>query len=137
MKEITEKLRSLEQNISEEKGSFLLFALFLREDAPDRWDLLVAAPWIPKNKNTALKYFSNKLVQTLSQKELLKLSRIAIIEPDEPALSAIQQAMHVEHGLAEIKDSNFFGLQIKHAYIITSRRQPDDIQPSASHSRRG
>jgi len=132
MKEITEKLRTLEQNISEEKGSFLLFALFLREDAPDRWDLLVAAPWIPKSKNTALKYFSNKLIQTLSQKELLKLSRIAIIGPDEPALSAIQQAMHVEHGLAEIKDSNFFGLQIKHAYIITSRRQPDDIQPTAT-----
>lgn len=131
MKEITEKLRSLEQNISEEKGGFLLFALFLREDAPDRWDLLVSAPWIPKSKNTALKYFSNKLVQSLNQKELLKLSRIAIIESDDPALSAIQQAMHVEHGLAEIKDSIFFGLQIKHAYIITSRRQPDDIQPNA------
>ena len=135
MKEITETLRSLEQNISEEKGGFLLFALFLREDAPDRWDLLVAAPWIPKNKNTALKYFSNKLVQTLSQKEHLKMSRISIIKPDDPSLSAIQQAMHVEHGLAEIKDSNFFGQQIKHAYIITSLRQPEDIQPSAAGGR--
>ncbi len=132
MKEITEKLKSLEQNISKEKGDFLLFALFLREDAPDRWDLLVAAPWIPKSKKTALRYFSNKLVQTLSQKELLKLSRIAIIETDDPALSAIQQAMHIEHSLAEIKDSNFFGLQIKHAYIITSRRQPDEIQTIAA-----
>lgn len=125
MKEITEKLMALEQSIAAEKGSFLLFALFLREDAPDRWDLLVAAPWIPKNKNTALKYFSDKLIRTLSQKELLKLSRIAIIEPDEPALAAIQQAMHVEHSIAEIKDSNFFGMQIKHAYIITSRRQTE------------
>lgn len=125
MTEITEKLRTLEQSIAAEKGNFLLFALFLREDAPDRWDLLVAAPWIPKNKNTALKYFSDKLIRTLSQKELLKLSRIAIIEPDEPALAAIQQAMHVEHSIAEIKDSNFFGMQIKHAYIITSRRQTE------------
>ena len=125
MKEITEKLKELEQKIAAEKGSFLLFALFLREDAPDRWDLLVAAPWIPKNKNTALKYFSDKLIRTLSQKELLKLSRIAIIDPDEPALAAIQQAMHVEHSIAEIKDSNFFGMQIKHAYIITSRRQTE------------
>jgi len=125
MKEITEKLRTLEQSIAAEKGNFLLFALFLREDAPDRWDLLVAAHWIPKNKNTALKYFSDKLIRTLSQKELLKLSRIAIIEPDEPALAAIQQAMHVEHSIAEIKDSNFFGMQIKHAYIITSRRQAE------------
>jgi len=123
MKEIVEKLKLLEQNIAAEKGSFLLFALFLREDAPDRWDLLVAAPWIPKNKNTALKYFSDKLIRSLSQKELLKLSRIAIIESDAPALAAMQQAMLIEHGLAEINDSNFFGLQIKHAYIITSRRE--------------
>lgn len=125
MIEITEKLRALEQNIAAEKGSFLLFALFLREDSPDRWDLLVAAPWIQKNKNAALKFFSDKLIRTLSQKELLKLSRITIIGPDEPALSALQQAMHIEHGLSEIKDSNFFGLQIKHAYIITSRRQSE------------
>jgi hypothetical protein len=30
--------------------------------------------------------------------------------------------MHVEHGLAEISDSNFFGLAIKHAYLITSKQ---------------
>ena len=71
---------------------------------------------IPKNKNTALKYFSDKLIRTLSQKELLKLSKIAIIEPDEPALAAIQQAMHVEHSIAEIKDSNFFGMQ--HLFVM-------------------
>lgn len=123
MREIAEKLRNLEQNIAVEKGRFLLFALFLREDAPDRWDLLVSAPWIPKNKNAALKYFSDKLIRTLDQKELLKLSRIAIIEAAEPALAALQQAIHTEHSIAEIKDSDFFGLQIKHAYIITSRRE--------------
>ena len=66
-----------------------------------------------------------------SQKELLKLSRIAIIESHEPALAALQQAIQTEHGIAEIKDSNFFGLQIKHAYIITSRRESvDEVQPS-------
>lgn len=123
MRELAEKLRNLEQNIAVEKGKFLLFALFLREDAPDRWDLLVSALWIPKNKNAALKYFSDKLIRTLSQKELLKLSRIAIIEADEPALAALQQAIHTEHSIAEIKDSDFFGLQIKHAYIITSQKE--------------
>jgi hypothetical protein len=121
MKEIAEKLAGLEQNIAEDKGKFLLFALFLREDAPDRWDLLVSAPWISKNKNEALKFFSDKLTQTLNHKDLLKLSRIAIIEADEPALAALQQEVYVEHGLAEVKDTNFLGLQIKHAYIITSR----------------
>jgi hypothetical protein len=61
-----------------------------------------------------LKYFSDKLVRTLNQKELLKLSRIVIIEPDDPSLSAIQEAMHVEHGLVEIKDRYCFLCQAKH-----------------------
>ena len=36
--ELTEKFAELESHIAEEKGPFALFALFLREDVPDRWD---------------------------------------------------------------------------------------------------
>jgi hypothetical protein len=44
------------------------------------------------------------------------------IEEDNPALDALLRVINVEHGMAEIQDSNFFGLQIKHAYLITSHR---------------
>jgi hypothetical protein len=37
-------------------------------------------------------------------------------------LDALHKAMQTEHGMTEIQDSNFFGLQIKHAYLITSKR---------------
>lgn len=122
MKELAEKLRPVEQQIAEERGPFLLFALFLREDAPDLWDLLVSAPWIENNKGEALRYIVPKLQAVATRDELAKLSRVAIIEKNQPALAAIQSAFHVEHGLAEVQSSNFFGLQIKHAYIITARR---------------
>jgi len=39
--------------------------------------------------------------------------------------------MHVKHGLAEISDSNFFGLAIKHAYLITSQREVHNKANSA------
>lgn len=123
MKEFAEKLRTVEQQISAEKGPFLLFALFLREDAPDLWDLLVSAPWIEANKGDALRYIVPKLQAVATPEELSKLSRVAIIEKNQPSLAAIQSAFHIEHGLAEVQSSNFFGLQIKHAYIITSRRE--------------
>lgn len=125
MKKIAEKLKKVEQDISEEKGSLYLFALFLREDAPDLWDLIVSAPWITKNKQESLKYIAEKTKKSLKPDELLKLSRIVIIEEDNPALEALQKAIHVEHGMTEIQNSNFFGLQIKHAYLITSLRQDD------------
>ncbi len=123
MKEFAEKLLPVEQQISAEKGQFLLFALFLREDAPNLWDLLVSAPWIEADKGQALRYIVPKLQAVATREELAKLSRVAIIEKGQPALAAIQSAFHVEHGLAEVQSSNFFGLQIKHAYIITSRRE--------------
>jgi len=123
MKKIAEKLKEQEQEMANEKGPFDLFALFLREDAPGKWDLVVAADWIERNKQEALQYISNALKTKLSQSELVKLSRISIIDESNPALGALQSAMQVEHGIAEIKDSNFFGLQIKHAYLITSKRR--------------
>lgn len=48
------------------------------------------------------------------------LSRIIILDKDDAALKAIHQAMRVENGLGEISDNNFFGLTIKHAFVITS-----------------
>jgi hypothetical protein len=122
MKEIAEKLAQLEQEIAEGKGSFLLFALFLREDAPDLWDLLVSAPWITRNKERSIKYLADRAKEALKPDELLKLSRIVVIEQDNPALEALQRAISIEHGMTEIENSNFFGLQIKHAYLITSKR---------------
>ncbi|KPK72824.1 MAG: hypothetical protein AMJ79_15475 [Phycisphaerae bacterium SM23_30] len=122
MKEIVQKLKDKEIEIAKEKGPLYLFALFLREDAPDNWDLVVAAPWINKDKSDSLKFIASKIQETLDHKELVKLSRIVIIDDTNPALEALHKAIHVEHGTSEIHNSNFFGLPISHAYIITSQR---------------
>jgi len=128
MKTIVDKLIRAEQEMSEDKGPFVLFAFFLREDAPDLWDLMVSAPWITKDKSGSLKYVAKKVQGVLSAAELLMLSRIVIIEQDNPALEAMHRAILIEHGSAEILNSNFLGLQIKHAFIITSRR--DESPPA-------
>jgi hypothetical protein len=139
MKEFVDHLVKVERALAEKKGAVNLFALFLREDAPDKWDLLIAAPWAERNKPDTLKYIAQKLQKSLSKKELLKLSHIVIIDHDNPALDAFQKAFHVEHGSAEIQNSNLFGLQIKHAYLITSRRSGEPapnkaLQPTSPAS---
>jgi hypothetical protein len=123
MKEIIEKLIQIEKATSKEKGEYELFGLFLRENSSSKWDLLVSANWILNDKEKALKYLAEKLQNILSPQELLSISRIVIIEQNNPALPSLQQAIHVEHGTAEIRASNFFGLNIQHAYLITSRRR--------------
>lgn len=122
-KEIIEKFQQQEKIMARVKGPFDLFALFLREDAPNKWDLVVAAEWIEKSKESAIKYIADIMQKSLSREELLLLSRIAIIDERNPELQVLQKVIQIEHGSAEFKDSNFFGLQIKHMYLITSRRR--------------
>jgi len=121
MKELVNKFIELERKISKEKGDFALFALFLREDALDKWDLVVAAPWIESNRKTALPYITNQIQAKFKPEELTSLSRVVLVEQTNPALDAINRAVRIEHGAADVQDSNFFGLPIKHAYIITSQ----------------
>jgi len=131
MKEQVEKLRKVEKNLSESKGQFELFGLFLREDSPEKWDLLISADWARHNKKASINIIIEEIRKVLTDQELLMLSRLIILNKDDAALKAIHQAMRVEHGLAEISDSNFFGLAIKHAYLITSQREVHNKANSA------
>ena len=121
-----EHFKKLERDISQKRGAFVLFALFAREDLPDRWDLVVAAPWV-KSQQEGAEYFVQEIQKKLGSPVLNILSRIVFVQPTDPPVRAINTAMHVEHGQAEIRDSNFFGVPIKHAFIITSQ----SLAPSA------
>jgi hypothetical protein len=123
MKEETlEKLTALEREISDEKGDFSLFGLFLREEAQDedKWDLLVAAPWLDADKKQGLAYLAKEVQKRLEPDELLSISRIVVLERGNPTLEAIHRAVNVKHGKVEVRNNNFFGVQITQAYINTS-----------------
>jgi len=122
MKELVDKLRLLETEISQKKGEFSLFALLLREEAQNKWDLVASASWFWSDKKKTLDYLAKKLRSRLTSDELLMLSRIVLIEESEPMLQALHHAFQVRHTPIEVQNSNLFGLQIKHAYIITSKR---------------
>ena len=120
--ELTEKFRRLESGVAAEKGEFALFALFLREDVPDRWDLIVSAAWASSNEKSALDYLIARIKSDLGPEDLTNLSRIVFLDPQDSSVQALNKAFHVEHGVVEVRDSTFFGLPIKHAFIITSKR---------------
>ena len=122
MRELLGKFVELEQRLSQERGEFSLFALFLREDASDKWDLIAAAQWIEADRKEALAYITTQIQQLFKAEELVRLSRVVLVDQSNPAVVALNQAVGCQHGQNEVRDSNFFGLQIKHAYIITSQR---------------
>jgi len=120
--DLTDSFARLEAQIAKEKGDFALFALFLREYVPDCWDLIISAPWVVADRKGALDFFVNRIQSQLGAPALTDLSRIVFVDPQDVAVQNLNRAIHVEHGAVEVKDSNFFGLPIKHAYIITSKR---------------
>jgi len=124
MKHLAEKLRRLEGVLSEEKGPFNLFALFLREDAPDVSDLVVAAKWIEEDSPAALADISRRVRDSLGAEEIIKISRVVVVDRTDPSLKAVASAMSLEHGIAEVANSTFFGLAICHAFIITANLNP-------------
>jgi hypothetical protein len=123
MREQAIKLQSVEKTLSDSKGPFELFALFFREDAPNKWDLLISSDWARNDKKAALNAIISEIQKNLTRQEQLMLSRLIILKKDDKAINALHSVMHVEHGMAEISDSNFNGLAIKHAYLITSKRE--------------
>jgi len=132
MRQLAEKLKNLERKIATAKGPFSLFALFLRENGQDKWDLVASAPWLEKDKKEGMSYLADELRSTLQPDELLSLSRIVLAESDDPGLEAVQRAVKAEHGLVEVTNCNFFSLEIKRAFIITSQRQVDPVVREAS-----
>jgi hypothetical protein len=131
MKELLDRFVELERRLSEEMGGFALFALFLREDASDKWDLIVAAPWIEVDRKRALSRITEAIQEAFSPEELTRLSRVVIVDLANPAVEAVNHAVSIQHGQAEIRDNNFFGLQIKHAYVISSHRMNIDEEVPA------
>ena len=124
-----EKFRRVMQDVSATRGEFVLFGLFLREEAPDKWDLVISAPWLEAEKLKALREFVEKATPIVGSQELLVLSRIVTLSPDDSNLDALLQAVQVDNGPLELWNPDFFGLDIKHAYILRAKRP---VKPAPS-----
>ena len=128
------KYIEVEKELSEKYGPFNLFALFLRENSPNKWDILVASDWVENDKQKSMRLIVKKLIEKLDTKELIDISKVAIIEESNPALASFQSAISIEHGVVEVRDRSFNGLPIKHAYVITSKRTDQREYASSSKS---
>lgn len=119
MKQIVQKLIQIEKESSQEMGDYTFFALFLRENAANRWDIVVASKWINENKSAALGYLTKKLQDALDITEIAKISHIAILDNDLFEVPEFLEDFAVQHGSARFKDEEFSGQQIERGYVIT------------------
>jgi hypothetical protein len=130
MQELLNKLRDSAGEIATEKGEFTLFALLQREDAVGgKWDLVVAAPWIGEGRLETLKYLAGRITPRLSLEELLSLSKMVTVFPNDEPVRRLIQAFPVipDQKPVEIRDWDYDGMPIARGYILTARPAPEAV----------
>ncbi len=116
------KFSQIRAEIITEKGDLTFFGLFLREGVEDRWDLLVSASWLDRDKAAGRRYLTRKLNARLSDREILELSRIVVIERTDPGLRKLLNDVTVDGGeIRELKNLRFAGQSLSRAIILEAK----------------
>jgi hypothetical protein len=118
---LLKKLASLELALSHERGEFELFGLFLREESQEKWDLIVAAPWLHSYDRASLQAIVGEMQKTLNPAELLEFSRVVVLDKGTPFLESLLKTFEIEHDLVEAKNLTLLGLSFRSVYIITAK----------------
>lgn len=126
MKILLEKTKAVVLSLEKVHGSILVFALFLRAEPFEQWDVVVSAPWLNPNDLSSYKIVNAELQVKLSPEELLQIARIVILDVKDPTVSFLQDTMSVTNGhFGEVTGEIFtekFGFTIKKAYLLRCQK---------------
>jgi hypothetical protein len=131
MKKLFPKLRALEQKIASEKGEITLYAIFLRDAGRDSWDLVVSGPWADPEKFETFEYLAQRLHDVFTLEERRHINAVLPLQEDNYIVKAILDEVSTEKGIAEIRDEDFDGFEVRKAYIFTVKRK-NEGQPVAA-----
>jgi hypothetical protein len=121
MSNIIDAAKEIELELSGERGPFTLFAVFEHEEIPNLWDIVVAAPWVEQDYEQALRLIAAEIKKRLPANELVRVSKIVILDPSDASVRALTSEHAVEHGRLEIDEASQYGLPVERGYLITAR----------------
>ena len=127
IRKLLPKLISIEKEISDDKGRFRLFGIFLREDQPNRaWDLVISADWLDASTLESRRVFIKEIQSRLEREEFLMFAISLLLEPHYPFVKEMNSEFNVEHGDLEFTDYDFDGMVFERMHIITSKGGSSD-----------
>lgn len=113
--------------MSTQNGSFWLFALLERAESPEKWDLIAVAPWLQEESRESLYDITEPIGKKLNETELLQLSRIIVLNPDNPVVHHLTSTFGHKHAFSHIENTVINGMAVRRAVIITARRPEDSL----------
>ena len=130
MNEILNKLKSVVQSLEKDHKPILLFALFLREEALQQWDIVISASWLSSSEKNAYQIVVSKIQSVLSSSELVQISRVVILDHTDPVVPFLQEVCPLTNGGFKESPKDFsveplsekFGFTIKKAYVLRCQK---------------
>jgi len=122
MSNLIEKFQKIVTDISTNKGTLNLFALSYRENDSQTFDLLISARWINIDDFNFLKYIENLLKEELDSNDILKISRIVLLDPEETSVKAITNCFYINEGNLTIQHSLIGNVPILKMVIFSSNK---------------
>jgi hypothetical protein len=137
---VAKKLAVLSNSIKAADGPLEFLGLLLRDDSPDLWDVVIAAPWLKADERESFEYVANKLRQALTGEELSSISRIVILDHDGVVLRSFVDSFKGTTGLVDLHYVADGGAVIRRAYVILagqsgkkSRHRTPKKSPRSAH----
>jgi len=117
------KFQLLGDTISEAHSDLALFAILRRPEAFGAWDVIVGIPWTPKKMKGLIGYVSDLLFDRLSKAEMMTMSRIVLLQPDEETVDRlVTRATPWKNGIERLdRDFLIDDMLILEGYIFINR----------------
>lgn len=130
MKEILNQLKSVVKALEAEHKPMVLFALFMREESLQKWDIVVSASWLSSGDKSAYQLVVSKVQAALSPAELVQFSRVVILDVIDPVVSFLQSVCPLTNGGIKESPRDFstdpfsekFGFAISKAYVLRCQK---------------
>ncbi|MDP3069339.1 MAG: hypothetical protein Q8N18_03575 [Opitutaceae bacterium] len=120
MNEMFEAFLKLEKSLSEKKGVFRLFALFMRLDTPGSWDLVISSTWADRDKTAALNAIASEMKVHLRPEWITSVSRIVTVAGSSDVVQTVARFCNANHTIFQLMDLTLGRIPIKHAVIFTA-----------------
>lgn len=98
MTAMLDKLKRIAAIVDAEKPKLHFFALVHRVDTPDRWDLLVSSDKLEPWSMEALKYIVGRLKKELTAEEMIRISQVVALPPDNKVIASLNENRRIRTG---------------------------------------
>ena len=117
--QLARRIKEAIEQAAAKRGGVDFAALVLRENSPNRWDIVLAAPWLNRDERGTLDLFYDQLRQSLKMPEFLRISRIVLLDRIDPSREPLPAFVPVGDDLGRAAGpGRFLGVDARDAYFL-------------------